>query len=104
MKTLFRSLLRGVIRFLFRVQVRGQPEALEARPLLVIANHVSFLDGLLLGLFLPIEDPVFVVHTGVVNNPIFRLVLKLSEHLTVDPVSPMAMKKVIRLLEAGRPW
>lgn len=103
MKTLFRSLLRGVIRFLFRVQVRGQPEALEARPLLVIANHVSFLDGLLLGLFLPIEDPVFVVHTGVVNNPIFRLVLKLSEHLTVDPVSPMAMKKVIRLLEAGRP-
>lgn len=102
MKSLLRLLLRGVARALFRVRVRGLGAALPDGRLLVVANHESFLDGLLLGLFLPIEDPVFVVHTGVVKNPFFRLVLMLSDHLAVDPASPMAMKKVIRLLESGR--
>lgn len=102
MKSLLRLLLRGVARVLFRVRVRGLGAALPDGRLLVVANHESFLDGLLLGLFLPIEDPVFVVHTGVVKNPFFRLVLMLSDHLAVDPASPMAMKKVIRLLESGR--
>lgn len=102
MKSLLRILLRGVARVLFRVRVRGLGAALPDGRLLVVANHESFLDGLLLGLFLPIEDPVFVVHTGVVKNPFFRLVLMLSDHLAVDPASPMAMKKVIRLLESGR--
>lgn len=102
MKSLLRILLRGVARVLFRVRVRGLGAALPDGRLLVVANHESFLDGLLLGLFLPIKDPVFVVHTGVVKNPFFRLVLMLSDHLAVDPASPMAMKKVIRLLESGR--
>ncbi len=102
MKSLLRILLRGVARVLFRVRVRGLGATLPDGRLLVVANHESFLDGLLLGLFLPIEDPVFVVHTGVVKNPFFRLVLMLSDHLAVDPASPMAMKKVIRLLESGR--
>lgn len=70
--------------------------------LLVIANHESFLDGLLLGLFLPLE-PVFVVHSTVIKNPMFRLILALVDYLTVDPTSPMAMKKVVRLIESGRP-
>lgn len=102
MKALVRSILRAVAQILFRVQIRGKVESRDMEHLLVIANHESFLDGLLLGLFLPVKNPVFVVHTGVVRNPFFRLVLMLSEHLTVDPTSPMAMKKVIRLLDAGR--
>jgi acyl-[acyl-carrier-protein]-phospholipid O-acyltransferase/long-chain-fatty-acid--[acyl-carrier-protein] ligase len=57
---------------------------------------------LLIGLFLPI-DPVFVVHTGIANNFWFRLLLSQVDYLAVDPTSPMAMKKVIRLIESGRP-
>jgi acyl-[acyl-carrier-protein]-phospholipid O-acyltransferase/long-chain-fatty-acid--[acyl-carrier-protein] ligase len=67
-----------------------------------VANHESFLDGLLLGLFLPI-DPVFVVHTTIAENFFFRLLLSQVDYLAVDPTSPMAMKKVIRLIESGRP-
>jgi acyl-[acyl-carrier-protein]-phospholipid O-acyltransferase/long-chain-fatty-acid--[acyl-carrier-protein] ligase len=69
----------------------------------VIANHESFLDGLLLGLFLPVPRPVFVVHTEAVKNLVFRLFLSLADYLTVNPSNPMAMKSVIRLLESGRP-
>jgi acyl-[acyl-carrier-protein]-phospholipid O-acyltransferase/long-chain-fatty-acid--[acyl-carrier-protein] ligase len=102
MRTLLRPLLRGLARLLFRVDVRLQQADFSHSRLLVVANHESFLDGLLIGLFLPI-DPVFVVHTGVANNFWFRILLSQVDYLAVDPTSPMAMKKVIRLIESGRP-
>ena len=101
MRNLIKGLMRHIAELLFRVRVNGDlPDG--CKRLLIVANHESFLDGLLLGLFLPL-DPVFVVHTGVVRNPLFRLVLTLTDYLAVDPTSPMAMKKVIRLIEDGRP-
>lgn len=101
MRTLIKAILRSLASVLFRVSVSGSLPKEQSR-LLIVANHESFLDGLLLGLFLPL-DPVFVVHTGVVRNPAFRLLLALVDYLAVDPTSPMAMKKVIRLIEGGRP-
>ncbi|MCZ4304637.1 bifunctional acyl-ACP--phospholipid O-acyltransferase/long-chain-fatty-acid--ACP ligase [Zoogloeaceae bacterium G21618-S1] len=100
-RSLIKSALRAIAGVLFRVRVSGQMPAQTDR-LLIIANHESFLDGLLLGLFLPL-DPVFVVHTGVTRKPLFRAVLSLVDYLAVDPTSPMAMKQVVRLIEAGRP-
>ncbi|MDR1935472.1 MAG: bifunctional acyl-ACP--phospholipid O-acyltransferase/long-chain-fatty-acid--ACP ligase [Candidatus Accumulibacter sp.] len=102
-------ILRALARLLFRVRVRGIDAAREAgsvkgRRLLVIANHESFLDGILLGLFLPIENPVFVVHTEVVKRCFWRFWLGvMADYLSVDPGNPMAMKRVVRLLESGRP-
>ncbi len=102
MRNLLRPLLRALAILLFRVDVHVRQADFSASRLLVVANHESFLDGLLLGLFLPI-DPVFVVHTGVANNFWFRLLLSQVDYLAVDPTSPMAMKRVIRLIESGRP-
>ncbi|MES2365512.1 MAG: bifunctional acyl-ACP--phospholipid O-acyltransferase/long-chain-fatty-acid--ACP ligase [Pseudomonadota bacterium] len=99
---MLKMLLRLLCRILFRVEIRGGVNLPETGKLLVIANHESFLDGLLLGLFLPVRA-TFVVHTTVLNNPVFRLLLSRVPHLAVDPTSPLAMKKVIRLLEAGEP-
>lgn len=95
-------IVRALCRLLFRVNCSGAIEQSSTQRLLVVANHESFLDGLLLGLFLPL-DPVFVVHTGVAKHRFFRLVLRLVDYLAVDPTSPMAMKKVVRLIEEGRP-
>ncbi|MEQ1628911.1 MAG: bifunctional acyl-ACP--phospholipid O-acyltransferase/long-chain-fatty-acid--ACP ligase [Gallionella sp.] len=97
-----KSLLRIIAKLLFRVKVQGDPQALQAQKLLIIANHESFLDGLLLGLFLPV-DPVFVVHTGIAKQWFFKLILSMVDYLAVDPLSPMAMKKVLKLVESGRP-
>lgn len=102
------TLLKTICRILFRVQIIGTEnipkkvnDANQCK-LLIIANHESFLDGLLLGLFLPIRA-TFVVHTSVVNNWMFRQILRLTPYLAVDPSSPLAMKKVIKLLESGKP-
>lgn len=99
---MIKTCLRWLCRVLFRVSVRGAPWPAQPGKLLVIANHESFLDGLLLGLFLPFRA-TFVVHTTVLENPLFRLVLSLTPYLAVDPTSPMAMKRVVRLLESGEP-
>jgi len=95
-------LLTLICRLIFRVNISGIANVPKQGKLLVIANHESFLDGLLLGLFLPIRA-TFVVHTSVSKHWLFRQFLKLTPYLAVDPTSPMAIKQVIKLLEAGRP-
>jgi len=102
MRKVLRPLLRGLARLLFRVDIQFRQSDFSHEHLLIVANHESFLDGLLLGLFLPI-DPVFVVHTSIANSFWFRILLSQVDYLAVDPTSPMAMKKVIRLIESGRP-
>ncbi len=101
-RKMLRRMLRGVARLLFRIRVSGNGAPAGAQRLLVIANHESFLDGLLLGLFLP-RDPVFIVHTGVARSWYFRMILSLVDYLAVDPTNPMAMRQAIKLIESGRP-
>lgn len=102
MKSFIRFVLRSVLQLLFRIRVSGLDKNIDTRKLLVIANHESLLDGLLLGLYLPF-DPVFVVHTGIARNFFFRMILSQVDYLTVDPTSPMAIKRIIKLVESGQP-
>ena len=97
-----RLLLRAVLRPLFRVSVSGDPEVLKNDRTLIVANHESLIDGVLLGAFLPV-DATFVVHTQVTAKPLFRALLRFVPHLAVDSTSPLAMKQICRLVESGRP-
>ena len=102
MRSIIRFVLKTVFKLLFRIRTTGLDKDIDTSKLLVIANHESFLDGLLLGLYLPF-DPVFVVHTGITRNFFFRLLLSQVDYLAVDPTSPMAIKHIIKLIESGRP-
>jgi acyl-[acyl-carrier-protein]-phospholipid O-acyltransferase / long-chain-fatty-acid--[acyl-carrier-protein] ligase len=95
------SILRFISKILFRVQIRGLENVPADNGILIVANHESFLDGLLLGLYIP-KHATFVVHTTVLKNWWYRQFLRLTPHLAVDPSSPYAMKKVIKLLEEGK--
>ncbi|HSH86498.1 MAG TPA: bifunctional acyl-ACP--phospholipid O-acyltransferase/long-chain-fatty-acid--ACP ligase [Methylophilus sp.] len=94
------SILRVLCRLVFRVRVAGLEHIPSEDRLLIIANHESLLDGMLIGLFLP-KRATFVVHSDVLKNPVFRWILSLTPHLAVNPTSPLAMKKVIQRLNAG---
>ena len=93
--------IKFICKLLFRVKVNGLENIPADNRLLIVANHESFLDGLLLGLFIP-KRATFVAHTSVLKNFWFRQFLRLTPHVGVDPSSPYAMKKVIRLLDAGQ--
>ncbi|MGI6655784.1 MAG: AMP-binding protein [Desulfobulbus sp.] len=102
LRTLPLSVLRGLCRLLFRVDYSAPSQAFAAPRLLIIANHESLLDGLLLVLFLPV-DPVFLIHSHWVAKPWMRPLLRFVDYLAVDPANPLAMKQVVQLLERGRP-
>ena len=102
MKKIFRILLRALFQTAFRIRANGLQRPIDSHKLLVIANHASFLDGLLLGLFLPF-DPVFVVNTDIAKHWFFKRILSLSVYLCVDPTNPMAIKTIINLVNRGRP-
>lgn len=98
------KIAKFLVQKLFRVEICGTYPHESGNTLqktLIIANHSSFIDGVLLALFLP-ANPVFIVHTQIANKPLFKFFLKYVDYLAVDPTHPMAMKKVIHLLNEGR--
>jgi acyl-[acyl-carrier-protein]-phospholipid O-acyltransferase/long-chain-fatty-acid--[acyl-carrier-protein] ligase len=93
--------MRFVLRLLYRVEVEGLEHAREAMPRAVIAaNHASFLDGLLLGAFLP-GDPIFAVDTLIAKQWWAKPFLAFVNAMPVDPTNPLSIRAMIRAVEAG---
>lgn len=99
---LVRAFLRGLLRLLFRVSIHGDEGNFDNERMLIVANHESFLDGLLLGVFLPVAA-TFVVHAQITKSAWVRWLLRFVPHLVVDSTSPMAIKQICRLVESGTP-
>jgi acyl-[acyl-carrier-protein]-phospholipid O-acyltransferase/long-chain-fatty-acid--[acyl-carrier-protein] ligase len=95
------SILKLVLKVLFRVKLTGAVDQATHKRTIFVANHTSLLDGVLLALFLP-NKPTFLVHTTVLENPLFRFLLKGVDHFATDPTNPLALKAIIRLLEEGK--
>ena len=68
-------LLRCLLRLLYRVDVKGMEHYHEAgNRVLIVANHTSLLDGLLLYAWLP-ETPTFAINTEIAQKKTFKFFL-----------------------------
>ena len=65
---MFKAFMRSIFKLLFRVEVSGDKSTFINPRTLIVANHESFIDGLLLGLMMPV-NAVFVVHTQIASRP-----------------------------------
>jgi len=93
--------VRWMIKILFRVRVEGLGHYRAAGPkALVVANHVSLLDGVLLYLFLP-DQPAFAVDTQTAKRWFVRPLLGLAKVFPLDPTNPLSLKPIIRHLREG---
>lgn len=97
---MLQAVVSFILRLIFRVEVRGQYEQRDRT--IIIANHQSFLDGILLGAFLPVE-PWWIVHTQIAAQPLFKVLLKVINHLTIDTGNPFALKQAMAFIETGKP-
>lgn len=104
-KTL-KFILRSIARVLFQVKTKDLDKIsdyLKENPKnIFVCNHPSFLDGIMLGLFLPC-DPVFLVHTTILKRPLFNVLLRFVDYLAIEPTSPMALKTLANTVNQGRP-
>jgi acyl-[acyl-carrier-protein]-phospholipid O-acyltransferase/long-chain-fatty-acid--[acyl-carrier-protein] ligase len=95
-----RHVLKLIVRVLLRIRVDGDLAQLAGGPALVIANHDAWLDGALLGLFLP-RSPCVVMSRDDMTSASSRWLARFFRHCVLDLSEPSTVKRVVRLLSAG---
>jgi len=96
-----KKIIRWVLTKLFRVEIKGA-EHLEqfSERTLVVANHTSFLDAVLLYAYLPVTA-TFAINTYVARSWIGKLAGLLGSLFPIDPSNPLSIRSLIRRLEQG---
>lgn len=100
--TLTRSLLQTILRFMFRTKVTGYKNFKKAgSKVLIIANHTSLWDGVLMAAFMPerITFAITSAWTGKWFMPIIRL---LVDFYPLDPSNPLSIRNLIEEIKKGR--
>ena len=95
-----RLILKTLLRIFLRVRINGDCAPLAAGGVLVLANHDSLLDGVILGLFLP-RRPIVVLSPEDVQRWPYKLLARFFAHRVVDLSEPATVKLLVRLLVAG---
>ena len=96
---MLKKFLRWLLILLYKVEVTGLDNYAKAgKRVLIIANHTSFLDPLLLGVFLP-DDITFAINTQVSQRWWLKPFLRLSRVFPMDPTHPLSLKDLIHYLE-----
>ena len=99
---LFKPLIGWLLTRLYRVEVNGLEHYYSAgERVVIVANHTSYLDAVLLATFLP-DDLTFAINTRVADKWWLRLVLGFVDFFTLDPTNPLSVKALIRYLGQDR--
>ena len=101
MKTIVKTLLRWLLKKLYHVEIQGLEHLKEAGDrALIVANHTSFLDAILLSAFLP-DDIAYAIHSEYFHKSWMQPIKRWVQLFAVDHNDPMAMKSLIKYVKHG---
>jgi acyl-[acyl-carrier-protein]-phospholipid O-acyltransferase/long-chain-fatty-acid--[acyl-carrier-protein] ligase len=99
---LIKPLLRSVLKLLYNVELNGFENYKEAgESVVIVANHTSFLDVVLLYAFLP-EELLFAINSFTARIWWIRPFLYFSKVFELDPLNPLAIKTLIKEVKKGQ--
>ncbi|MCP8352521.1 MFS transporter [Candidatus Synchoanobacter obligatus] len=97
-----KPIVARAFKWFFRIETQGLEHFNTAsKRLIIIANHVSFLDPVLLALFLPGEY-IFAVDTEIAKTPIVKFARKFATAYEVDPTNPMQIRRIVDAISQGK--
>lgn len=96
------SFVKWSLQILYKVKVTGLENYKAAgNRVVIIANHTSFLDAILLAAFLP--DPlIFAVNTQIAEKWWMKPVLGFIDYFLMDPTNPLAIKSLIKIVRNNK--
>jgi acyl-[acyl-carrier-protein]-phospholipid O-acyltransferase/long-chain-fatty-acid--[acyl-carrier-protein] ligase len=96
---MLKKFLHALLTLIYRVEVTGLEHYEQAgKRVLIVANHTSFLDPLLLGVFLP-DDITFAINTHISEKWWIKPFLGLSKVFPMNPTHPLSLKDLIHHLQ-----
>lgn len=99
---LLRSIAQTVLEFFYRVTVKGLPNFQAAgKRVLIIANHTSLLDGLLIAAFMP-EKITFVIKPEWENKWFARFFSLMVDVYPLDLNNPMSLRSLVDLIRKNK--
>jgi len=99
MTRLFKLCWRLLLRLLYRVEVTGLENYEKAGSrVLIVANHTSLLDGILLYAWLP-ETPTFAINTDIAAKKCFKPFLYFVNLFEMDALNPLSMKSIVKFIK-----
>jgi acyl-[acyl-carrier-protein]-phospholipid O-acyltransferase / long-chain-fatty-acid--[acyl-carrier-protein] ligase len=99
-------MLKSILKFLFtklyKVKVTGLENYHKAgQRVLIISNHISFLDAALIATFLPGKQ-IFAINTQIAQKWWIKPFLKIADTYALDPTKPMATKSLIEKIKEDK--
>lgn len=97
-----KSVINWLLKAIYNVEVRGLENYNEAGDrVVIIANHTSLLDIILLLAFLP-DKFTIAVNKSVSEKWWVKPFTPLAETYPIDPTNPMAIKSLVKEIQAGK--
>ena len=99
---LVKQVMHFILKLLFRVEVEGMDNYYQAgQRVMIVANHTSFLDAVLLSIFLP-DRLTYAINTQIAEKWWVRPFGQIVRLFPMDPVNPLSIKSFIKDLEQDK--
>ena len=93
-----KKLLKPIVNKLFKVKLENLDTLDFSEPTILMANHTSLLDAILLALNLP-NNVCFVVNTEIAKK--YAFLVNMTKHIAVGPLNPFSIRQIITEVKSG---